>query len=96
MAVISRMPAQAIIDGFRGTLDYYKFCGLNVVRAWPRKPPLPRAPAVEAQWQPFAYINTAVLNLPPNIIEAYKRMALGSSLTWRDLAVRLYFNRERI
>ncbi|GAI21985.1 unnamed protein product, partial [marine sediment metagenome] len=49
MAVITKMPGMAIVNGFKGTLDFYVHCGTNCVRKWPRSPGHSRAPEVEAQ-----------------------------------------------
>ena len=34
-----------VISTFRGVVDFYKWKGLNVARAWPRRPNQPNSPA---------------------------------------------------
>ena len=36
MAKLIALPHQAIIDGFKGTIDFYVWKGLSVARKWPR------------------------------------------------------------
>jgi len=81
-----------IVDSLRGVLDFYTWCDLNIVRSWPRAPGRTRAPAVVATQVPFAYINTVASTLPADVIDAYKELADGTGLSWKDFVCRLYIN----
>ena len=96
MAVLAALPTLEIISGFKGTLDYYVYMGLAVCRKWPRSPGHARAPAVQAQWQPFATAARLWGTLPAHVQDAYSKMASGSSMNGRDLSVKLYLNAKAI
>jgi len=92
MALIKQMPSKDIVDGFRGVLDFYTWCNLNIVRSWPKAPGRKRAPGVAAAGATFAYINQLASTLPEEVIEPYKELAIGTGLTWKDFLCRLYIN----
>jgi hypothetical protein len=90
MVVITSMPSEAIISGFKGTIDFYEYMGLAVARTWPRSPGRKRAPAVEAQWENWAYAAREWRNLSPTVQDAYRALGHSSGLSCRDLQVRGY------
>jgi len=90
MAKIKALPAEHIIAGFKGKLDYYLHDGLACVRKWPRSPGHRRAPAVEAGWSAFAYAAAEWKNLSPEVQDSYNRMAEGTGLSGRDMFERAY------
>lgn len=90
MAKLLVLPHQAIIDGFKGKVDFYMHRGIPCARAWPRSPGHARAPAVEAQWSSFGYAAQEWQNLSPEIQDAYREMASGTGLTGRDMFTRSY------
>lgn len=90
MAILKVMPQQGIIDGFKGSVDFYFYMGLAVARAWPRSPGKVRSPSVEAQWPKFAYAAKEWLNLSSIVQDAYRKLATNSGLTGRDMQVRAY------
>jgi len=90
MAKLAVMPQQGIIDGFKGTVDFYVYMGIPVARSWPRPPSGSRSPAVQAQWPAFAYAAKEWLNLSAFVQRAYEKLATGSGLTGRDMQVRAY------
>jgi len=90
MAKLDHMPTKEIIDGFKGSIDFYLWRGIPVARKWPRKPRQPGTPEQKATWTRFKYINSLAGTLPPDVIAAYKFMAAGSGLTWKDYVIRLY------
>lgn len=92
MAILTKMVSQAIIDGFKGKVDFYYYMGLCVARKWPKKPDLPRTPEVQAQWPAFAESSRAWLLLPPYVQDAYKRMAHGTYLSGRDMFTKSFIN----
>ncbi len=90
MAIIQVMPHEAIIDGFKGKIDFYYYCGLVVARKWPRSPGHRRSPAVEAQWARFSYITKQWNTLDAEVRRTYEELATGSGLTGRDMFERAY------
>ena len=92
MAKIKALPGQEVISGFKGVIDYYVWKGIACVRSWPRSPGHKRAPAVEAQWSAFAQASKMWTSLSPEVQEAYKRMAAGTSWSGRDVFTKTYLN----
>jgi len=90
MAKILRFPAQHIIDGLKGKLDFYYHDGTACVRTWPRSPGHVRAAAVMAQWEAFSNASRVWDNMSPEIQAAYNHMAGRSRWSGRDLATRSY------
>lgn len=90
MAKIEVMPSEAIIDGFKGKVDFYYYCGIAVARMWPRSPGHKRATAVEATWAAFSYATKEWKNLDAETQRAFEEMATGSGLSGRDMAERAY------
>ncbi|MBA7567137.1 hypothetical protein ES708_08837 [subsurface metagenome] len=90
MAKIKKLPGTAIINGFKGVLDYYVWKGIACVRRWPRSPGHRRAPAVEAQWSAFSEATKLWQLLSPEVQDAYNQMAAGTHLTGRDIQVKTY------
>lgn len=100
MAKLKVLPHLAIIDGFKGVVDFYvnhqtcdpelKGPGIPCARKWPRSPGHLRAPAVEAQWPAFAYAAAEWNNLSQEIRDAYNEMASGTGLSGRDMFTRSY------
>jgi len=97
MAKLSAMPSKDIVDAFRGTLDFYRWCDLVIVRKWPRSPGRLRNPYVMATAERFAYVNQMTSTITPDLKAAYAYTALDSSLTWKDIMVSLYLSgREQL
>ncbi|GAH68349.1 unnamed protein product [marine sediment metagenome] len=85
LAKLTKLPEQAIIDGFKGTLDFYVHDTIPCVRKWPRSPGKRRAPAVEAQWLAFAYASATWNSLSDEVKQAYEETASEVFMTGRDL-----------
>lgn len=96
MARLAALPESAIISGYKGTVDFYLWKGLAVARAWPRTPGKKRAASVEAQWPVFADAAALWNTLAPEVQDAYNRMASGSTLSGRDMQVKMYINAQKI
>ncbi len=92
MARLSVLPGQAIISGFKGSVDFYVYMGIPVARKWPRSPGRQRAPAVEAQWPSFTYSAKEWVNIDENVQAAYFELAEASGLNARDLQIRGYLS----
>lgn len=91
MARLKVLPHMAIINGFKGKLDFYVHNGTPCVRRWPRSPGHRRAPSVEAGWPAFAYISSKWVDLPQEIRNAYIALADNTNLSGRDMFTRGYF-----
>jgi len=92
VAKIGKLPGAAVISGFKGVIDYYVWKGIACVRQWPRSPGHWRAPAVMAQWSAFAEASKLWNELSPEVQEAYKRMAAGTSWSGRDAFTKSYLS----
>ena len=100
MAKLHAFPAQSIIDGLKGVIDYYvhyQTCdrsnagsGTPCARSWPRSPGQERAPAVEAQWGAFSYAAKNWNSLDPYVQDAYKATVQETNLTPRDLFTKAF------
>lgn len=86
------MPEQAIIDGFKKTIDFYLWMGLPIARSWPRSPGKMRTPAVMAQWSTWTYATQEWNNLSPAVQEAWNSLATNSGLSGRDMQIRAYIS----
>lgn len=96
MARLTALPEEAIISGFKGTLDYYVWKGLPVVRAWPSSPGKRRSASVEAQWPVFADAMRLWTSLSSEVQDAYRAMATGSTMSGRDMFSKTYINGIKI
>jgi len=92
MVVLKKLPAQHIIDGFKGTIDFYVHRGIACARKWPSSPGHDRSPAVEAQWSTFTAAVQGWSVLSPDIQSEYRRWAAASSLSGRDLYIKGYIS----
>lgn len=90
MAVLKEMVGRKVISGFRGVIDFYYCRGIPCARKWPKKPSLPRSPAVQTGIDAFSQAGIALHQLDPTVIEAYKVMAAETNLTWKDFFYRSY------
>ena len=91
MARLLQLPNKSIIDGFKGTIDFYVNRGQPCARKWPRKPHHPKTPEQVAHWNEFAWLNKLLPTLPANIHQAYVEEAYSGNVTWKDMANVLYF-----
>jgi len=91
LAVLDKLPAQSIIDGYKGILDFYVWMGIPVVRSWPRWTGRPRSPAVQRSAAVFGRVARAMSSVDADVQEAARRMADGSPWTWRDCMTALAY-----
>lgn len=96
MAIIKKMPGQKIIDGFKGTLDFYVHMGLNCVRSWPKSPGHDRSPPVQAGWPAFTWSVKNWPNLALVVKEAYNQQAQGTIMTGRDIFMKSYMKGDSL
>lgn len=90
MAKLLAMPHEAIIDGFKGNIDFYVYMGIPCARAWPKSPGITRSPGVRAQWPFFSYATKEWPNLSQAVQDAYRELATNSGLSGRDMFIRAY------
>jgi hypothetical protein len=96
MAKLASLPAKDIINGFAGVIDYYVRDGVAIARKWPRPPTQERASAVRAQWPVWTDAMTLWNTLSPEVQNAYKAMASGSTMSGRDMMVKMYVNAKSV
>ena len=92
MAVLTRLPSMAIINGFKGVVDFYYWMGIPVARKWPRKIGPHRSLEVREQWSVFANAARLWRELTPAAQQPYVEMASGTIYTARDLFMRGYIS----
>jgi len=92
MAKLTALPEEAIINGFKGKVDFYLWNGIPVARKWPRSPGKRRAPAVEAQWTAWTTASRLWTLLDEETRQAYITTSHGTNLSGRDLAQKAYLS----
>ena len=90
MAVLKAMPSLAIIAGFKGKIDFYRWRGLPCARSWPRGHGGQRSPTVQATWPAFTTAAQEWSHLSAEVQQAWNAMAQHGGLSGRDLQVRGY------
>lgn len=73
-----------VIRAYKGVLDFYYWRGIGVVRGWPRKPVLPRNPAVQAAGQDFRDNSRALSALPIPLQISTAEEVRDTAYTWKD------------
>lgn len=84
------MVSQAVIDGFKGKIDFYVYMGVPCFRRWPKSPGHIRSPAVMAGWAPFTSASQLWNELSDYVRRQYEIMAGDSGLSGRDMFMRSY------
>jgi len=92
MARLANLPAQDIIDTFKGTLDYYVHRGIPCVRSWPRPPTGPRSPAVQEQYELWGHASRVWADQDETLHDAQRHMTTGGTMSGRDLSAVLFLN----
>lgn len=90
MVKLLSMPSQAIIDEFKGYVDFYLWKGIPCARAWPYWPPRDPTPTEKANQDEFSYIIHLYNTVSPEILEAYRLTASGTQYTRRDLFIKAF------
>jgi hypothetical protein len=96
MAKLARLPEADIINGFKGVLDYYVFLGIPCVRKWPRYKPRTPTPQEAQNQSIFATAVDEWNNLSDYVRQGYITMASGSTLSGRDMFIKMYLNAKSI
>lgn len=96
MAKLARLPSLAVINGFKGLIDFYVNMGIPCARSWPKSPGHDRAPAVQEQWPAFTWAASNWNSLSPEVQDAYKQLASGTNMTPRDIFTKSFINGETL
>ena len=73
------------VASLKGTLDYYLWRGLPVIRSWPRKPKMPRTPAVTQAFETFGQVARLFSQMDATAVQYGIDESNGTLWTWRDL-----------
>lgn len=84
MPVLSAPLDPVTIASLKGTLDYYLWRGLPVIRKWPRKPTMPRTPASTAAAVEFGQVASLLSDLPAPWRSYTEADVANTNWTWRD------------
>lgn len=90
MAKLTAIPHQDIIDGLKGSIDFYVHRGIPCARSWPKSPGKRRSDSVMAQWPLFSFATREWNNLSQAVRDSYTRFSSDSGLAGRDLQIRAY------
>lgn len=87
MPVLDALPSLDVINTLKGTLDFYYWKGLAVVRSWPHIPMSSRTPASLASAQLFGQIVQGWALTGGQVKNWYTQAAADQPRTGRDLYV---------
>lgn len=90
MAKLDKMPSLAIINGFKGTVDFYYWMGIPVARAWPRSPGHARSPSVQSTWPAFTWAAKSWFHLSQEVRDAYTQLSVSTNMTGRDIFMKSF------
>lgn len=79
------------IYGLKGTLDFYEWKGLHVVRSWPQMPPSSLTAATRAQNPVFGYIQQQWQPASLEVKLALTEMSTETQRLPRDYQLELYY-----
>ena len=96
MAVLTQLPGLNIINGMRGKIDYYMWCGIPCARLWPRSPGHNRAPAVKARWPAFTWAASNWNELSLEVKQAYNQLAVSTKMTGRDIFMKSFIKGDTL
>jgi len=90
MVRLLEMPPQDVIDGFKGTIDYYLWKGIPCARSWPVYHPRQPYPSERTNQEAFSTANHLWPTLDEASQQTYFDLATGTGLSPRDMFVRAY------
>jgi hypothetical protein len=91
MAICKSFVGRKVIDGFKGTIDYYLHDGVQCARTWPRSQGRSQTPASVAQQPMFTYVQRLWKDVSPTVKESYKYLAWDCGLHQKDWFMRGYY-----
>lgn len=84
MARLNHMPNESVVQGLKGSLDFYYWFGMPVVRKWPRVGKYtPSAQELQAR-ENFRDNIKALGAMPAEAITSVPPFLLNNGWTWRD------------
>lgn len=92
MVRLAELPPKAVIDGFKGKIDFYLYKGIPCARKWPVHAPRSRSDAEKATQQAFVITNQTWAQVSPEVKQAYKRMTRGGPWAAKDFFVKGYIS----
>jgi hypothetical protein len=84
--------SQAMIDSLRGTIDFYYWRGIPVVRTWPKKSTVPASPAMLAARAAFTASRVDVKTVGPAVRAEWVATATGEKQAWLDYFTYAYMS----
>ncbi|MBA7524657.1 hypothetical protein ES705_16798 [subsurface metagenome] len=98
MAKVERITGEKI-EKLRGRVDFYLLRGITpVARRWPKKPKPPYTPLQAEDMAVFAIAQKSKRRISDNILEAWRKSAVGKRPAWGDTFTRLimeYWKKNR-
>ena len=85
MAVLNAPLDPVTIASLKGTLDYYLWRGIPVVRSWPKRPTMPRSAPVTAAYEDFKLTSQLISVIPIELQNAAHFWTDKTAWTWKDL-----------
>ena len=73
-----------MVNTFKGVVDFYVWKGLQVARAWPRKPKQPGTPAQQATWDAFRNMHSWIKNAPYSWGATWQSMTMNPTMSYVD------------
>lgn len=91
MVILKSFVGRRVIDGFKGTVDFYLHDGVQCARTWPRSQGRSQTPASVAQQPMFTYVQKLRPQVSAFVQEAYKNLAIDCGLHKWDWFMRGYY-----
>lgn len=91
MARISHPWNAVLIKAMKGTLDFYYWKGIPVVRSWPTYRPQNFSPRSRQQWPKFATVSSSYRNIQLSGYQALQQMGAYSQASPRDVYIALNY-----
>ncbi|KKL48984.1 hypothetical protein LCGC14_2320040 [marine sediment metagenome] len=95
MAKLLQLPEAAIIDGFRGVLDFYVWKGIACVRSWPQNKASGYTPGARLNQARLARSSRLKRFISPAVKVGLDRYRSGGNYVWADVHTAAYFGKLR-
>lgn len=91
MAKLKSFVGQKVIDGFKGTIDFYIHDGVQCARTWPRSQGKSQTQSSVAQQPMFSYVQKLRPQVSLAVYDAYYNLARDCGLHIWDWFMRGYY-----
>jgi len=91
MVKLAALPAREVIDGLKGTIDFYVQHGQVCARRWPRNRHAGFTPGSRSTWPHFKAALAAALASWPRFRELARIQTNRTSWTWRDYLMKCWY-----